>query len=248
MSHRYSRISHQNRRMAAPIGSGELERLVGLLASRLRSGANLLDIGCGKAELLLRLLQAKPGCQGLGIDTSQGALEEARIRRDSLGLVAEFQHGPAEELPLHPGHFQMALCIGSSHTLGGLVPALSRLSEAVASGGLVVMGDLFWQRLPTREDLETMSMTLEDLPLSLESLVQAGKNHRLEPIYVCVSSQREWDEYEWDLVWAVDCHLRQHPDDPDASAFRQRMREMRDSYLGWRRHCMGFAITIFAKD
>jgi len=46
------------------------------------------DLGTGSGCLLLSILRARPGCRGLGVDRSAGALQVARANARSLGCAA----------------------------------------------------------------------------------------------------------------------------------------------------------------
>jgi len=43
-------------------------------------------------------------------------------------------------------------------------------------------------------------------------------------------------------------HLAEHPDDPEADAFRQRSEQWYDHYLRWGRETMGFASYLLQRD
>lgn len=49
--------------------------------------ARIADLGTGSGCLLLALLWERPGCRGLGLDLSEGALRTARFNAQRLGLA-----------------------------------------------------------------------------------------------------------------------------------------------------------------
>jgi ubiquinone/menaquinone biosynthesis C-methylase UbiE len=55
---------------------------------RLAAGARLLDIGCGTADLAIRLVHAYPGITALGIDGSEAMLAFGRELVDKAGLAS----------------------------------------------------------------------------------------------------------------------------------------------------------------
>jgi cyclopropane fatty-acyl-phospholipid synthase-like methyltransferase len=46
----------------------------------------VLDVGCGRAELLLRTVGASPGCHGIGIDQDAAAIHHGNALAVSRGL------------------------------------------------------------------------------------------------------------------------------------------------------------------
>jgi ubiquinone/menaquinone biosynthesis C-methylase UbiE len=67
-------ITHRHHRLCNPTSIEKLDELCGLFG--LPPGARVLDIACGKAELLVRLAE-RFGIAGVGVDLSPYALKEA---------------------------------------------------------------------------------------------------------------------------------------------------------------------------
>src|ERR1017187_10558138 len=67
-----------------PLSEARAARLVGRLTRA--NPATVLDIGCGWAELMLRILAAAPGATGLGLDTDEGDLARGRDNAKARGL------------------------------------------------------------------------------------------------------------------------------------------------------------------
>ena len=78
-----SAIAHRWHPVAAPVSDDALHRLL----TRLGPVERVLDLGCGFGEWLLAVLEAAPGAQGVGVDTSRPALEEAHRRATARGLT-----------------------------------------------------------------------------------------------------------------------------------------------------------------
>ena len=66
----------------APLGEERADRLIDALA--LAPGGHVVELGCGWAELLLRVVGAHPGTTGTGVDLNRDALN--RGRREVSGV------------------------------------------------------------------------------------------------------------------------------------------------------------------
>ena len=79
----WSRIAHGGIDLMNPLPPAKLDEVLGVL--ELEPGARVLDLGCGKGELLLRIA-ARHAIAGVGVDRSPELLAEAR-RRAPTGLT-----------------------------------------------------------------------------------------------------------------------------------------------------------------
>jgi len=78
----------------------------------LKSGDEILDIGCGKAFLLYEMLLIEPGLEIHGIDISNYAIENAK--EEIKGCL---QVGNANNLPFPDDHFDFVFSITTLHNL-----------------------------------------------------------------------------------------------------------------------------------
>ena len=97
---------------------------------RLRPGARILDVGCGKAFLLYELAQVVPGAQVAGIDVSSYAIENAKEEVRPFLTV-----GSAVRLPYADKSFDLVYSVNALHNLKNyeLYAALGEI-ERVARG------------------------------------------------------------------------------------------------------------------
>jgi SAM-dependent methyltransferase len=215
--------------------------------AHLGSGDRALDVGCGPGELLVRLAE-RTGCGGLGVDTSEIVIDEARRRAAARAPRAplEFQ---AVDAATVTGTFDLTACIGSSHALGGLDGALARLAELTRPGGHVLLGDGFWAAEPPPDYLDALGgATRDELPDGLSALVRHGDAHGLRAAHVRVAGEDDWDRYEWTLMANGEHHLAQHPDAPEAEGLREWNDRSRALLLGpGGRGTMGFALILYVR-
>src|SRR4051794_12348670 len=95
-----------------PLSSLAIATLLDLLP--LDSGDRVLDVGCGRGELLLRIAE-HTGAAGLGIDTSEEQIATARQEAAERAPDADlsFEAGDAAALVVPPGSLALAACVGS---------------------------------------------------------------------------------------------------------------------------------------
>lgn len=242
---RFSTVGHRDHIFYSPLSSAKVDKLVTLLD--LPTASRVLDVGCGKGEILLRILQ-RYGATGDGVDTNPEFLREAGSSAEARGLGAnvKWHTMQAADFSVTPESYDVALCIGSTHAYGRFSKALAALAAAVRRGGLVLIADGFWRRPPTPEYLAVLGVG-EDAYFSHANNEAAGFSVGLVPLYSCVSSEDEWDDYEGLYCCAVERFVRDHPTDLDAEGFQARIRTWRNAYRRWGRDTLGFGCYLFAK-
>lgn len=240
---RFSTIAHSDHTFCSPLSSSKADQLVALLD--LPAGARTLDVGCGKGELLLRLVQ-RYGATGVGVDPNSEFLREARAGAAMRGISAKLKWHElkAADFATEPESFDAALCIGSNHAFGTFAQALTAISALVRPGGLLLMANAYWRKAPPADYLAFLGGN-EDDHLTHAGNESAGLAAGLTPLYSCVSNADEWDHYEGLYCRAIERFSRDHPRDPDAEQFRTRIRAWRDIYRRFGRETLGFGFYLF---
>lgn len=240
---KFTAISHRDIAHCNPIGTAKVDAVIELLG--LRGDALAVDFGCGKAELLLRVVE-RFRARAVGIDQAAALLREAREQasnRDPRGRLT-LHEADAAAFAVEPASLDLAVCVGATHIFGGYRGTLRRLRPLVRPGGYVLVGEGFWRREPSPEYLAALGGTREEF-LDHAGNVAAAVELGLTPHYAAVSSEDDWDRYEWLHCRAVELYAAEHPDDPDTPALLERIRAWRDLYLRWGRDTLGFALYLF---
>ena len=242
---RFSTLAHGDHIFCSPMSSTKADELVELL--ELPASSRVLDVGCGKAEFLLRVAQ-RYAATGVGVDPNGEFLRVARANAEarSLGERTEWHEARAADLFLEPASFDLGLCFGSSHAFGNFEQALAALAALVRPGGQVFIADPYWRQEPAPDYLAFLGATATTY-LTHAGNEAAGLAAGLVPLYSCVSDTDEWDHYEGLFCRAVERFARDHPQDPDAPSFRERIRGWRDCYRRWSRDTLGFGFYLYHK-
>lgn len=239
---RFSAIAHEGLRLWNPLPEAATFAVVDELS--LPVGARVLDVGCGRAELLVRIL-ARTDANGVGVEPwthAIGLAREAVVERGVAGRL-ELRQEPFDATAFEPHSFHAALCIGSTHAAGGLDGTLAALRRLLVAGGTAIVGEGHWQREPDPAYLASFGGTrdeLTDLAGNLAAMRDAG----FDVVRTLVSGVEDFDRYEERYAANVERFAERHPADPDAESFRHRIRAWRQAYLRWGRDTMGFALYV----
>lgn len=238
---RFSTIAHADHRFLCPLSMNKAEELIDALD--LAENDRILDVGCGKGELLVRIVERYAvTAVGLEPNPAFAAIARAAARARVPEAWVEIREEKAETYPARG--FRLAMAIGATHAYGGYRPSLRALAHATQPGGQVLIGEGYWHRPPAAEYLAVLGATVDEFTDHAGN-VAAGCQEGLTPLYSRTSSDDEWDHYEGLYARAMERHLDCHPDDPDHGEMRDKIRSWRDAYLRWGRETLGFGFYLF---
>ncbi len=115
------------------------------LADRLERGIRMLDVGCGRGRIGLRLAQRFPNSHFVGMDLSREAIEEAReeAAASRLGNI-EFQAVDCSDLheKAEPDSFDLITTFDAVHDQAKPLQVLRGIHRALRADGLYLMQDI----------------------------------------------------------------------------------------------------------
>lgn len=242
---RYSFIAHGQMAYCNPVSPAALEAC--FLPLPLTAGSVVLDIGAGKAAMLVDLVR-RFGCRAVAVESAPLFADEAerRVEAEKVAHRITIVRGDAGAYVRSPppGSFDAVLCIGASHALGGLSGALASARRLLKPGGHAIVGEGYWKRPPCPEYLAALGGASEDEMKTHAGTVEACIDAGFTPLHAAVASDADWDSYEWGYYRNVQEHLRMHPDDPDADAMRKQSAEWLRTFLAWGRDTLGFGLYV----
>jgi SAM-dependent methyltransferase len=239
---RQHEISEADNRILNPFDEAKL-MLLGEVC-RLQAGQHLLDLACGKGEMLCRWA-ARFGIEGLGVDISDVFVAAARKRAEELGVAdrVRFASGDAGRFKAAAGSFDIVSCVGATWIGGGLSGTIDLMRPALRPGGLLLVGEPYWTEPPPKEAL--MAIGCEpDTFTSLVGLLDRFEAARTRLVEMVLADCDTWDRYVASQWWTVSRWLDSHREDPEASAMREFLEKSRRSHLEYGRRYLGWGVFV----
>ncbi len=237
---------HEDLTFHSPLSEARAAELVAFL-SAIDSGC-IVDIGCGWAELLLRVLEANPALTGTGVDLSQEDISHARSLAHGRGIQDRVNLVVGDAAKTAPARADGALCLGSSHVWGteGAVDmdypaALTALRDLVPRGGRVVYGEGIWTQPPTDDAIRPLGGSPTEYK-SLPDLVDTVVEHGFRPFGISTATLDEWDAFESGYGRGYEKWLTSHDTShPDYPRVLDRADQHREAWLRGYRGILGMA-------
>ena len=229
-----------------PLDETRLEEIFELI--QVRSQAAVLDIGCGKGEMLIRLAE-KNEITGVGVDKSPNCITEAEKKKAERVLQADLRFVETDGAQYKPEaevSEDLTMCIGASWIYGGYKKTLKALSNMTRRSGYLRVGEPFWRKPPAQAYLRREKLSRK-LFSTHQGNIRLGETIGLDPIYTIVSNESDWDKYEGLHWYAAREYANSHPEDPDVKDLLARNSRARETYLKYERDILGWAVCLFQK-
>ena len=173
--HKFSAIAHRDHDYCNPIEATKIERLLDLLP--LDETSRVLDLGCGRAELALRIIE-RFGSTVVAVDRSSMMLDAARERAEWTGALGKLHLDDVDiaDYRADPETFHLSVMLGAGGISGGMAGICAQLKHWTRSGGYILIGEGFWRQKPHSEYLALLGG--HGHPIPRPSRQRAGRHRR----------------------------------------------------------------------
>jgi len=236
--------THQFHTVLNPMSTIKIDELIELL--NLKPQAVVLDIACGKGEILTRIA-GRYTISGVGVDISPFFVADAKQNLKQRVPNSRIEILNMDGADYKPDRlFDLSMCIGASWIYKGHQETLRALKSMTKPGGLILVGEPFWLKEPEEAYLTAAGETRDDFGTHYEN-VQAGTEEDLILLYSLVSNQDDWDRYSALRWYSTAKFAEENTDDPDVTEIVKRIDREKATYLQWGRDTVGWAIYLFQK-
>ena len=201
----------------------------------LQPGMRVLDVGCGSAEFVLRLLNIYPSIEvtGIGGDASYLAQIQQRATHASVDNRLTLVKSSPLTASLPSASFDAVVCVGATAVFDTYHEALRGLAAWVKPNGLVLIANGAWK---PESRLDVSSSFYPDHASHVAASAEAG----LIPLYSIVKPDETWDEHKTHYMRAVEHYVSAHPADTELPMTRDRIHNLCHMYLRLDRDLLGF--------
>ena len=232
----------------APLSEERAAKLIDFVSANLNG--TVIDVGCGWAEFLIRILQAAPNATGIGIDLKDSSIAHAQALARQRGVDDRITLITGDAKDHLPAASDAAVCIGASQIWGPPVEARMQLDYRSALGALrtvlragcpVVYGEAIWTATPTPEAVAPLAGRADEY-VFLPDLLAIARDLGFAVVQVHQATLDEWDAFESGYTARYARWLAGHPaDHPDASTVRAQLAAQSSAYFRGYRGVLGMA-------
>ena len=234
-------ITESAHRIHNPYTSEKLATLGAAL--RLERGTPVLDLGSGSGEMLCTWARDY-GIIGTGIDMSQLFTEQAKRRAEELGVAdqVQFIHGDAAGY-VSEEKVDVAACVGATWIGGGVAGTIALLARSLSPGGIILIGEPYWRRLPPTEDVARgcLASAISDF-LPLPELLASFGHLGHDVVEMVLADQDGWDRYEAAKWLTMRRWLEANPDDELAKEVRAKLISEPVRHATYTREFLGWGV------
>jgi SAM-dependent methyltransferase len=234
-------ITESAHRIHNPFTSEKLATLGAVL--RLESGTRVLDLGSGSGEMLCTWARDY-GITGVGIDMSRLFTGQAKLRAEELGVAdrVKFIHGDAAGY-VADEKVGVTACVGATWIGGGVAGTIELLVKSLRSGGIILIGEPYWLRLPPTEEVarECLADSISNFFLLPNLLAYFGEIG-YDVVEMVLSDREGWDRYEAAKWLTMRRWLETNLDDDLAKDIRDKLTTEPKRYAAYTRKYLGWGV------
>ncbi|GIG27228.1 SAM-dependent methyltransferase [Cellulomonas denverensis] len=213
-------------------------------------GSTVLDLASGSGEMLCSWARDH-AIEGTGVDLNAGWVDQATARAAELGVadrvrfVAADAAGYVAEQPV-----DVASCVGATWIGGGVAGTIELLSRSVRPGGMLLIGEPFWTRVPEDQaTAEACGATSADDFRTLPGLLEEFDELGFDTVEMMLADQDSWDRYMAPQWLAIRRWLDQNPQDELAPQLRETLATEPARYARYQREYLGWGVfALIARD
>lgn len=217
-------------------------------ALRLAADTRILDLGSGSGEMLCTWARDY-GVQGTGIDMSPLFTEQAKRRAAELGVSdrVRFVHDDAAGY-VADEKVGVAACVGATWIAGGVAGTIQLLAQSLSAGGLILIGEPYWRRLPETEDVAKgcQANSITDF-LELPELLASFDRLDYDVVEMVLANQDGWDRYEAAKWLTMRRWLEANSADEMAAEVRAMLTSEPKRYATYTREYLGWGVFALMK-
>ena len=217
-------------------------------AIRLHPGMTVLDLCCGKGEMLSTWARNHQ-VTGIGIDISTVFLAAAIERAAELGVAdrVAFVHGDASTY-VAAELFDVAACVGATWIGDGVAGTVALLERSLRPGGLMLIGEPFWRaEPPCQEAIEACHAKTKDTYQTLPGLVTLFGDLSYDLVEMVQADEDSWDRYRAAQWLNLRTWLDANPDDELAPELRSELSQAPLDYARYERALLGWGVFALLK-
>lgn len=212
-------------------------------ALRLEPETRVLDLGSGSGEMLCTWARDHR-IRGTGMDMSQLFTEQAKLRAEELGVTdrVTFIHGDAAGYVTRE-KVGVAACVGATWIGGGVAGTIALLTQSLQTGGIILIGEPYWLRLPPTEDVARgcLAGSVSDF-LPLPGLLGSFRDLGYDVVEMVLANQDGWDRYEAAKWLTMRRWLDANPGDDLAQEVRAKLTSEPERYARYTREYLGWGV------
>ena len=218
-------------------------------ALRLKPGARVLYLGSGSGEMLCTWARDY-GIFGTGIDMSKLFTEQAKLRAKELGVAdrVNFIHGDATGYVIDE-KVDVAACVGATWIGGGVAGTIELLTRSLRVGGIILIGEPYWRKLPPTEDIAKgcLATSISEF-LLLPELIASFGHLGYDVVEMVLADQDSWDRYEAAKWLTMRNWLEANPDDELAKEIRDQLTSGPERYVTYTREYLGWGVFALMRQ
>ena len=239
---------HLDLTFVAPLSEQRANQLVDFVSKNF--AGTVIDVGCGWAELLIRVLEVTPAARGIGVDLKDSSIEYAQTLARKRGVANRITLIAGDAKDQLPPASQAAICIGASQIWGPPVEAkmpldyrsaLTAVRSILGTGAPVIYGEGIWASQPTAAAVAPLAGRVDEY-VFLPDLLDIARACGFVVMQVHQASLDEWDAFESGFAARYARWLAGHSEDhPDAQSVRDLAANQSDAYFRGYRGVLGMA-------